>query len=105
MVKIIKTTTEAYEETELQRILDELKDCYESAKKILVMEPGDADLTTIEEGLDRAKKDLIAGETIFLSSFMEGMGFYISAWNRSPWIDKRWRLEITRNETTEVIGS
>ena len=104
MVKIVKTTTEAYDEMQLQRILESIKECYEAAEKILVMEPGDADPTTIEEGLDRAKEDLIAGETIFLSSFMEGMGFYISAWNRSPWVDKRWRLEITRNETTEVIG-
>lgn len=104
MVKIIKTTTEAYEETELQRILDELKDCYESAKKILVVEPDYDNSTTIEEVLDQTKKCLIAGDTIYLGDFMREVGFFISAWNRNPWVDRRWKLEITQTQTEEVIG-
>jgi hypothetical protein len=102
MVKIVKTLTEVYDEKELQRILEDITDCYEAAKKIL--EPESDDSTTIEKVLDRTKKRLIAGDTIYLREFMEETGFYISAWNRSPWVDKRWRLTITRSENEEVIG-
>lgn len=102
MVKIVKTLTETYDEKELQRKLEHIKDCYEAAEKILSRE-GD-NLIPIEEGLDHVKECLTAGKTVFLRDFMEEMGFYISAWNSSPWVDKRWVLTITRTESEEVIG-
>lgn len=102
MVKIVKTLTEEYDEKKLQRILEHITDCYEAAKKILEPEPDDS--TTIEKVLDRTKERLIAGETVYLRDFMEETGFYISAWNRSPWVNRCWKLEITQTQTEEVIG-